>query len=537
MKTIFLFCVIFLINSFLIKAQQEKTTWDNTENKYWPTDFVETKITSSIDSSIQMAMFYKTRKISPQPLIISLHTWIGDYRQEDPLANEIILRDWNYIHPNFRGPNNTSEACGSNLVVHDIEDAINYAISKGNVDKNQVHIIGVSGGGYAALLAFMGINYPVKSFNAYASISNLEDWYWECRGRGLKYAKDLEKVTTGDNGFDPIDARKRSPMFMKYQNEKRNGSFLNIYAGIHDGYVGSVPITHSINMFNKLLQEMYPLQTNKLISDSLIISLLTKRMNSSIDTDLFIGGRKIHLIKELPNLNITIFEGGHEMIVPQALALIPVFKIKTKKLRILTIGDSNAAINYGWPEQLRKLLPYSTIINKSISGNTIGFDNLGQEKLNTIRNINQYLDQAYSDIGDTNFFDYIFIGLGTNDSKRIFENQQKDVPGNLSILIQKIKTFVNKNGKSNTTICLILSPPVDEEKANLEKYGGADKRIRKNIQRFKKIALINNVNFLDTYTFLKKGFADKTDDGIHLNEKAQFQLASMILNYVSLKEK
>ena len=68
------------------------------------------------------------------------------------------------------------------------------------MDKDQVHIIGVSGGGYATLLAFMKLDYPVRSFNAWASISSLEDWYWECKGRGLKYAHDIELVTIGRKG-------------------------------------------------------------------------------------------------------------------------------------------------------------------------------------------------------------------------------------------------------------------------------------------------------------------------------------------------
>ena len=73
----------------------------------------------------------------------------------------------------------------------------------------------------------MKLDYPVKSFNAWASISNLENWYWECKGRGLKYATHLEQVTTNGNGFDAVEARKRSPLFLPFQPEKRKGSTLN----------------------------------------------------------------------------------------------------------------------------------------------------------------------------------------------------------------------------------------------------------------------------------------------------------------------
>jgi dipeptidyl aminopeptidase/acylaminoacyl peptidase len=45
--------------------------------------------------------------------------------------------------------------------VSNIEDAIQFSILNGNVDENDVHIIGGSGGGYATLLLFMRlIRFP-----------------------------------------------------------------------------------------------------------------------------------------------------------------------------------------------------------------------------------------------------------------------------------------------------------------------------------------------------------------------------------------
>lgn len=537
MKNLILLLLLFVVFHFVANAQDGKTAWDNTINKNWPEVFVQTEIISSANGSLQKAWFYKSCQSSPQPLIVSLHTWSGDYNQEDPLAKEILLRDWNYIHPDFRGANNHPEACGSELVIADIEDAIHFAIKNGNVDKNQVHIIGVSGGGYATLLAFMKINYPVKSFNAWASISNLEDWYWECKGRNLKYANDLEMVTTNGKGFDVAEARKRSPLVLKYQPELRKGANLNIYAGIHDGYTGSVPITHSINMHNKLSGDIYPEQKNKLVTDSLKLVLLAKRMNPIPETNLVLGGRKIHLIRELPGLSLTIFEGGHEMIVPQALSLISgAGNRNSQKLNILTIGDSNGAVEIGWPYQLEKLFPFSTVVNKSISGNTIGFDNLDQEKLNTLKNIDRYLDEAYNELGKGNEFDVILIGLGTNDTKKVFENRQKEVAENLSVLVQKVKQLVSKNQAEIPEIVIISPSPMDEQKVNQEKYGGGDLRIQKNNQQFKKVALKNQVDFLDTYTALKKEISEKTTDGVHLTEKAQFEMASEIANYLNSKK-
>jgi lysophospholipase L1-like esterase/pimeloyl-ACP methyl ester carboxylesterase len=516
-----------------ITAQDAKTAWDNTISKNWPENFLPVEIKSTADGKIQYAVFCKTMQEKLQPLIVSLHTWSGDYLQEDPLAAEVGLHDWNYIHPDFRGPNNNPEACGSDLVISDIDDAIRFAIENGNVDTSEVHIIGVSGGGYAAMLAFMKLRFPAKSFSAWAGISNLEDWYFESKGRGQRYAKDLEGVTTGGNSFDAAEARKRSPVLMDFRHELRKDATLRIYTGIHDGYTGSVPVTHSINMFNKLLKDMYPENSAEHVSDSLKLVLLEKRMNPA-GTQGNLGDRKIHLQRWLPNLSLSIFEGGHEMLVPQALALLPVGEENhLQPLNILTIGDSNGAAENGWPAQLRKLLPFSNIINKSVSGNTIGFDNLGQEKLNTLKNIDRYLDEAQTELGADQKFDVILIGLGTNDAKRIFEDRQKEVPENLKLLIEKIRGRTEISVKKVPAIFVVSPPPMEEEKADQVKYGGGNQRINRNNIQFKKLAEVNKATFIDINSELKKTCAGFTTDGVHLTAKAQFEIAGIITGHLN----
>ena len=537
MKQSVLASVLGLLLTCRILAQDGQTNWDNTVSKNWPRDFITVQIKSTVDGKMQKAIFYKSRQKKPQPLILSLHTWSGDYLQEDPLVKEVILRDWNYIHPDFRGPNNTPEACGSPLVVTDIDDAIQFAIGNSNVDTNEVHVIGASGGGYATLLAFMKLRYPVKSFSAWVGISDIEEWYLECKGRQLKYARDLEWVTTSGIGFNATDARKRSPRFMQYQPELREVATVRIYPGIHDGYIGSVPITQSVNMFNKLLMAMYPHEFSLLVPDSLKVALLEKRIDHPASLGK-LGGRDIHLQRWLPNLSLTVFEGGHEMLAPQALSLLQPGPLKNMQaLNILTVGDSNGAVEYGWPAQLRKLLPFSTIVNKSVAGNTIGFDNLSQEKLNTLKNIDRYLDEAYSELGVDQIFDYVFIGLGTNDAKQVFEPRKKEVPRNMDLLIQKIRHWTNTHQKGVPVICLVSSPPIDSLNANTEKYGGGDKRVQQNNEQFKRVAKVNHIDFLDIYSNLKADFQEKTSDGVHLNEVAQFQLASEIKIYLDKKIK
>lgn len=517
---------------------QNNPIWDNTEHNKWNNSFDLVEILSTTDSSNQKAWVYSSKKSEKQPLIISLHTWSGDYNQEDPLAKEAVLRDWNYIHPDFRGTNNNPNACGSELVIADIKDAIVYAVNNINVDKNNIHIVGVSGGGYAALLTYMNLDYRIKSFNAWVPISDLSAWYWESKGRKSKYSNDIEGVAMKDGIMDWDILKNRSPINLKFTSNFNDDSQLNIYTGIHDGYTGSVPILHSILFFNKVAEHFYPNNKKLQVEDSLMCIMVTEQLNHHADNSFSLFNRLIHLQKKSSKVNLTIFEGGHEMLSEIALTLLPQKEDKVmERLNILTIGDSNGAFDYGWPDQLRKLMPYSKIINKSIAGNTIGFDNLGNENLNTIRNIQKYLDQTISEIQTANHLDCILICLGTNDSKSIYRDSQSIVIQNYELLILKIKSYFTNLNMKIPSIYIISSPPMDIDKIDIGKYSGGDIRIARNNREFEKIANKMNIGFINIYDVLKTDFSEKTGDGIHLNEKCQFEMAQSIVKEILLNFK
>jgi len=278
-----------------------------------------------MDGKTQAAWFFKAKSTEARPLIVSLHTWSGDYNQKDTLSWQCIDRDYHYIHPDFRGKNNTYEACGSPLAIQDIDDAIDYALKHAKVDLNNIHIIGVSGGGYSTLLAYMKTKHKVKSFSAWVPISNLVDWYSESVGRKNKYAKDMAEATNGQTFdeepyyLDAEEAIKRSPMFMDAPIEERMESKLYIYAGIHDGYTGSVPITHSLNFYNKLVKAFDPNNQEDKIPTNDIIKLLSYRTFSPAKYKP-IGGRSVHYKKVYKDkFQVIIFEGGHEMLEEHAL--------------------------------------------------------------------------------------------------------------------------------------------------------------------------------------------------------------------------
>jgi hypothetical protein len=318
MKGIISFIFIFLL---LPLAAQQHIPWDDPAGNNWPEGFKLAGIPSSLDSTVQNAIIYPAKGEEPQPLIISLHTWSGDYTQDDPVAAKAAEKNCNYIHPDFRGPAVRPEACGSRYVVADLEDAIDFCMENMNVDPANIHIIGVSGGGYNAMVAYMKVQRPIKSFSVWVGLSDLQSWYWESIGRNSKYADDLVKVTGGKVIPDFEDLKSRSPLYMDFSKNPHRTSKISIYAGVHDGYTGSVPVTQSINFYNKLVLSLgaKPAQT---VSDEEIIKILAQRCHPGSASNAKLGDRAVHLFRKYGTVSLTLFEGGHEMLTDVAIQSI-----------------------------------------------------------------------------------------------------------------------------------------------------------------------------------------------------------------------
>ncbi len=331
LKLTFVILILFIGIALGIFLRSNKTTWssikkpfvetymkfDDTRQTEWSKEFEIVEIKSSKDNSLQKSYFYKSKSDEPKPLIVSLHTWSGYYNQNDDLADICKQRDLNYIHPDFRGANWTINACCSELALSDIDDAITYAIKNSNVDTNKIYVIGVSGGGYATLSTFMKSKHNIKKFSAWASISDLIAWYNESKIRNNKYAENILVCTGSENGLNIENAKQKSPIYWNTPVEKLENSKLTIYAGIYDGIQGSVPITHSMNFYNKLLTDMSVSDTLKYVSISEKLRLLEKR--EPLGEFGNIADREIYLKKEFGNLSLIIFEGNHEMLTKFAL--------------------------------------------------------------------------------------------------------------------------------------------------------------------------------------------------------------------------
>ena len=186
------------------------------------------------------------------PLLVVLHTWHGDYKQtyQSACADWCLKNDWAYLHPNFRGPNTRPEATGSELVIQDIADGVDYAKHAAKIDGSRIYLLGTSGGGYTALL--MAGRRPAlwAGVSAWVPISDLAAWYGEIKKSGRENCEDVSRSCGGPPGASKeVDREYHARSPLSYL-EHAQGLPLDINAGIRDGHDGSVPISHSLRAFN-----------------------------------------------------------------------------------------------------------------------------------------------------------------------------------------------------------------------------------------------------------------------------------------------
>ena len=269
-----------------------------------------------IDNTRQPAVVYIPAKAKTEavPLLVTLHSWSGDYTQTAKArADWAIKQDWALIAPNFRGPNNKPEACGSELAVADIVAAVSYMQSRTNIDQERIYLIGSSGGGYGSML--LAGRHPEiwAGVSAWVGISDLKAWHAETTARKLKYARDLEQSCGGPPGASPeVDEQYR----LRSSNTwiaRAIGVPLDINHGIHDGHTGSVPCSHSITAFNLLAEP------SKRIDDADIQYILAerkipeslKREGGERQNDPLYGNLTVLFRRVSGNTRLTLFDGGH----------------------------------------------------------------------------------------------------------------------------------------------------------------------------------------------------------------------------------
>lgn len=277
-------------------------------------------IRSSLDGITQVFYYDKSTAATPQPLVVELHSWSNSAdSQMGMIATQVHAKNWNYIFPNFRGVNNHPKACCSEFVLSDIDEAIDWALKNLKVDRKQIYVVGFSGGGYATLSTYMRSRHAIRGFSAWASISDLEAWYAQSVERKNKYAAEIVQCIGANGTFDAEKARARSPLFWERPTNKRKNTLLQIYVGVHDGYTGSVPISQSINFYNKLLKDFKEKDQSRYVSAEDLELMLKTRSFPTQNPAGKLGDRALLYQKTAKNIGITVFEGTHEILYGEVL--------------------------------------------------------------------------------------------------------------------------------------------------------------------------------------------------------------------------
>lgn len=283
-------------------------------------------VVSSIDNSQQASYvtlpdnFDSSGK--PAPVLVSLHSWSGNLEQRnEPLERLANERGWIVLQPNFRGRNDHPEACGSELAQQDIIDAVDWVKQNYPVDRNRIYLSGNSGGGHMTMMMVARHPDVWAAASAWVGISDLAAWYRKHSAPDDGYGQMMLKVCGGkpaDSEAVDEQYRQRSPLNYLHQAV---GVPIDIAAGVHDGYTGSVPTRHSLEAFNAIAKA----DGSPIITEAEIAQigrpdgrLDSPRTSDTVEDESF--GRTIYLRRHAKHARVTIFEGGHEGIATAVIA-------------------------------------------------------------------------------------------------------------------------------------------------------------------------------------------------------------------------
>ena len=315
-----LILLVILANSAIAATPVPKSEAPGKVIERWPAQVKDIKYPSKADNTDQPAMFFAPDSKEQKPLLVALHSWSADYKQtsQAPYAEWCITNGWVFIHPNFRGPNNKPDACGSELVVQDILSAVDYARKESNIDPKRIYLVGASGGGYATLLMAGRAPELWAAASAWVPISDIKAWHEESTRKKQKYAKDIEQACGGvpeAGSKAETEAKKRSAL--TYLAQAKNLK-VSINAGIHDGHTGSVPISHTLRAFN-VLADPKDSVTEDEIQYFVTEQKVPASIKDAVPVDPDHGTKKVLFRRESNNARVTIFEGTHEGLPEPAL--------------------------------------------------------------------------------------------------------------------------------------------------------------------------------------------------------------------------
>lgn len=300
----------------LLAAAQATSTPRKTAD--WPAQVVKVEIPAS-DGVTQKAMWFTPASKDKKPLLVGLHTWSSNFASaggDAVYAEWCIAQGWAFVHPDFRGPNWTPQALGSDRAVQDVVEAVEWAKKQTAVDETRIYLVGVSGGGHMAML--MAGRHPEiwAGVSAWCGIGDVARWHAEHtkNGKSDKYAENIVAALGKVPAKDDAEAWKRSP-----ESCLANAATvpLDIAHGVHDGRKGSVPFEHSLRCYNSVVKP-----ESRLDAAGMASYYATQKLPagwSSAAPDVSYGPNPPLFRATSGNTRVTIFEGGHKIVHQAAL--------------------------------------------------------------------------------------------------------------------------------------------------------------------------------------------------------------------------
>ena len=212
----------------------------------------EILIESTLDHTPQPSLFFHPGTDRAVPLVVGLHTWSYDrFNQEKnylPLCREYGFA---LLLPEFRGPNlesnpRRSEACGTALARRDVIDAVEYVCKNYPIERENIFLLGCSGGGHMALLAAETAPELFRAVEVWCPVSDLIKWHEFQPQCSSNYAPHIEACLGGTPEEVPEEYVKRSPA---RHVEALEDLPVSIHHGRHDPVV---PFRHSAELAEKL---------------------------------------------------------------------------------------------------------------------------------------------------------------------------------------------------------------------------------------------------------------------------------------------
>jgi pimeloyl-ACP methyl ester carboxylesterase len=306
-------------------------------------ELTEIKLKSTMDGETQPVLYWAPRGAKRSdtpskktPMMVFLHSWSSDYLQNNSKwYKPTVARGWIFLHPNFRGANQTPKACGSKFARQDILDSIDWAVKNLNVDEERLYLAGSSGGGHISML--MAGHHPDRfsAVSSWVGISNLAEWYrfHARKQKPSKYARMISDSLGGPPGESKArdaEYKDRSPIYHIHQVGDLP---IEICSGVKDGITGSVPIMHTLDAFNMILKG----HGNTQIPEKDISYLWTNgRLLEPTKSDKVndsAWSRPILLRRYSKKARVTIFQGGHESLPDAAFNWLERHRRKTKQTK------------------------------------------------------------------------------------------------------------------------------------------------------------------------------------------------------------